>query len=86
MIFVERNDLVDNFFWGIAASLRLLDLFRVAALLDNEVKNVEHFDSELWYGSFKIWFVYVTILCVFDCGGVDFLSGGLAGSRWPVRG
>jgi hypothetical protein len=54
MILIQRNYFVHRFFRGIAPSLRLLDLVRVSALLNNEVEYVEHF--EILYGVLKSWF------------------------------
>jgi hypothetical protein len=42
VIFVEGDDFVHRFFRCVAASLRLLDLLRVSALLDDEIEDVKH--------------------------------------------
>lgn len=45
MIFVKGDNLIYSFLWGIPTSLRLFNLLRVATFVDDEVKNVEHFDG-----------------------------------------
>jgi len=45
VIFVKGDNLIYCFLWGIPTSLRLFNLLRVAAFVDNEIENVEHFDG-----------------------------------------
>jgi hypothetical protein len=48
---VQRDHLVHRFFRGRAASLGLFDLVWVAALLGDEIENVEHLELVLlWKG------------------------------------
>jgi hypothetical protein len=47
VILIERNYFVHRCFRSIATSLGLLDLFRVSALLDDKIENVEHFGNRV---------------------------------------
>lgn len=42
VILIQRDNFVYNLFWRISPPLRLFDLFRVSALLDDEVEYVKH--------------------------------------------
>lgn len=52
VILVQGNYFIHRSFRGIATSLGLLDLLRVAALLDNEIKDVEH--GKRWLCSSRV--------------------------------
>lgn len=50
MFLVESKYFVHRFFWGIATSLRLLDLLRVSALVDEEIGDIQHFGDWVVFG------------------------------------
>jgi hypothetical protein len=47
VILIKGDNLIYSFLGGISTSLRLFNLLRVTAFVNNEVENVEHFDGSV---------------------------------------